>query len=59
MLSTVMWAKKSPMVESSTWPLNCHNFSENYTKTKNMAVLDPDKTGLQQCQILSGLKVHR
>ena len=27
--------KWSPAVESSTWPLNSHNCSENYTKTKN------------------------
>ena len=26
--------KKSRAVESSTWPLNSHNCSENYTKTK-------------------------
>ena len=26
--------KKSPRVESSTWPLNSHNCSENYNKTK-------------------------
>ena len=26
--------KKSPAVESSAWPLNSHNCSVNYTKTK-------------------------
>ena len=25
--------KKSPTVESPTWPLNSHNCSENYNKT--------------------------
>ena len=35
MLCTVKGVeKKSPAVESSTWPLNSHNCSENYTKTK-------------------------
>ena len=29
MLCTVKWVKKSPAVESSTWPLNSHNSSEN------------------------------
>ena len=28
------WGKKSHAVESSTWPLNSHNCSENYPKTK-------------------------
>ena len=27
--------KKSPAVESSTWPLNSHNCSENYPEKKN------------------------
>ena len=30
-----MGKKWSPTVESSTWPLNSHNCSENYTKVKN------------------------
>ena len=35
MLWIVKWVKKkSPVVESSTWPLNSNNCSENYTKTK-------------------------
>ena len=35
MLCTVKWGKKkSHAVESSTWPLNSHNCSENYPKTK-------------------------
>ena len=34
MLCTVNWVKKSHTVESYTWPLNSHNCSENYTKTK-------------------------
>ena len=34
MLCTVKWVKKSPTVESSTWPLNSHNCSENHTKSK-------------------------
>ena len=31
---TIKWAKKVPSVESSTWPLNSHNCSENYPETK-------------------------
>ena len=31
-----MGEKNSPAVESSTWPLNSHNCSENYTKTKRL-----------------------
>ena len=34
MLCTVKWGKKSHAVESSTWPLNSHNCSENYPKNK-------------------------
>ena len=35
MLCTGKWVKKmSPAVESSTWPLNSHNWSENHPKTK-------------------------
>ena len=33
MLYTGKWGKKSHAVESSTWPLNSHNCSENYTHT--------------------------
>ena len=36
MLCTVKWViKKSPAVESSTWPLHSHNCSKNYNKTKH------------------------
>ena len=45
-LCTGKWVKKySPAVESSTWPLNSHNCSENYpktnTKTKTLPIDDP------------------
>ena len=36
MFCTVIWVKKSPTVESSTWLLNSHNCSENHTKSKKL-----------------------
>ena len=50
--------KKSPAVESSTWPLNSHNCSENYTKKNTSPAFHQYRAegiGYPRLQFLTGL----
>ena len=51
--------KKSPAVESSTWPLNSHNCSEKYTKAKNKTKLGDQCSSFDIRRMLSTVTTVR